>query len=178
MSAETTGQIRLRKATLYRDIEIAARGVRDEREGDTSVPATSSVFHFLSRARVAASAARRCRAPNRRDSSSAAASTRTDTSPVLLRAFAFPLPSPDLPSVAQITWRSRIADPLLGSAARLLGTVVPVFVRLMIDHRDSDWEDPSLYPDVYRQDRNGPKPDSCEAPDHSIVPVDQSTETR
>ena len=178
MGAETTGQIRLRKATLYRDIEIAARGVRDDKGGRHQRP--GDVFGFPLPIAGAGGGFRSTTMPsaNRRDSSSAAASTRTDTSPVLLRAFAFPLPSPDLPSVAQITWRSRIADPLLGSAARLLGTVVPVFVRLMIDHRDSDWEDPSLYPDVYRQDRNGPKPDSCKAPDHSIVPVDQSTETR
>ena len=58
----------------------------------------------------------------------------------------------------QISWRSRIADPLLVPAARLLGAVVPAFVRLMINHRDSDWEEPSLYPDVYRQDRIEPKP--------------------
>ena len=38
-----TGQIRLRKAAFYRDVEIAAAGVRDEKEGKASVLANASV---------------------------------------------------------------------------------------------------------------------------------------
>ena len=53
----------------------------------------------------------------------------------------------------QISWRSRIADPVVETASDFLATVLPVFVRLMIENRDADWDLPTTYPDIYRQDR-------------------------
>ena len=40
---ENTGQIRLRRATFYRDVDLPGAGVRDEKEGKARVTATSSV---------------------------------------------------------------------------------------------------------------------------------------
>lgn len=59
----------------------------------------------------------------------------------------------------QISWRSRVVQPVVESAVGFLWAVVPVFVRLMIDHRDAQWSEPVAYPDVYRQERIEPKPD-------------------
>ena len=40
---EKTGQIRLCKATYYRDIEVSGPGIRDEKEGETRVTAVGTV---------------------------------------------------------------------------------------------------------------------------------------
>ncbi|MCY3822031.1 MAG: hypothetical protein OXH52_22205 [Gammaproteobacteria bacterium] len=40
---ENTGQIRLRPAAFYRDVELAAPGVRDEKEGKATLLAEASV---------------------------------------------------------------------------------------------------------------------------------------
>ncbi|MDE0420859.1 MAG: hypothetical protein OXK76_08220 [Gammaproteobacteria bacterium] len=60
----------------------------------------------------------------------------------------------------QISWRSRVTDPVVDTAARLLMEIVPVFVQLMIDNRDRVWGEPSTYPDIFRQERIDPKPPS------------------
>lgn len=57
----------------------------------------------------------------------------------------------------QVSWRSRIAGPVVETASDFLATMVPVFVRLMIEHRDADWELPSAYPDIHRGEHIEPK---------------------